>query len=349
MWNSKVLLGEGTYGKVYKVSRGEQEYALKEFRDENFFSEVSLALQCDHPNIVKAFDYGEDYMLMEAGQHDLQMEITREKPSEAKVLSWLPHMFSALVYLHQNKIAHGDVKDTNFVLREDGSLFLCDLGSCAYQTRENITRFNPTTLLSPQGYGYLEDEKVYSDIFGEEENKYASDAWSLGVTLIRLLTGIYPFFSRDPLSEYTRYIDNPLAFLFSLCLPPSLIPLLQTLLSPRQKKRCNLRRIAEKFSIPLTEGRREIFKRCPVTPDSNLHIQAYKSYSPSLSSTALLFYNKVKSLDFGQSVTERKLSYACLFLASSVCDSSMLADDIPEHRELAFIIFQRLSGELYLC
>jgi serine/threonine protein kinase len=348
---SRLFLGEGTYGKVYKTIRERRVCALKEFKkqEHNPFSEISLALQCDHQNVVKGLDYGEDYLVMEAGSHDLHAEMEREMPSEEKVLSWLPDMFSSLIYLHENKIAHGDVKDVNFVLRRDGSLFLCDLGSCVYQDVQAPYR---PTLCSPQVYAQSVHQgkiDIFTDIFEEEEDKFASDVWSLGETLLKMLASDYPFLSRDPLTQYIKYIDNPLAYLFSHRVPPSLVPLLQVLLSPKQKKRHNLRRIAEKFSIPIREGRKPIFTDCKLEElpcVRRIYIAPYQHYPKLVSSYASSLYARLCPLYPNTGRVD--FSQACLFLASCVYDASRLTDEMIENQDLAFSIFQRLGGQLYL-
>nr|WIL03455.1 cyclin-dependent kinase [Cedratvirus plubellavi] len=346
---ARLYLGEGTYGKVYKIIREGKVLALKEFKNEgdNYLSEVSLGMQCDHPNIVKVVDFGQDHLLMQAGTHDLHQEVSREMPSEEKILSWLPAMFSSLIYLHENGIAHGDVKDSNFVFLKDGSLLLCDLGSCSLLEGYSS---NLGTLPSPQVYVqslHPDEVKVSLDIFQEKLNKRASDAWSLGATLLKLLTGKYPFLSRDPLTEYTKYNENPLAYLFAQRVPVSFVPLLQVLLSSTQKKRNDLRRVAERFSIPIVEGRKPIFSDfLKVEQQTHPRIEEETSYSPLLSQAASIIYTKVKSENLASALDE-DLAQACLFLASHVYDSGTLAEELEESSNLAFTIFRQLKGQLY--
>lgn len=344
---SKLRIGEGTYATVYKTIRDGRMVALKEYKNKeyNFLSEVALGMQCDHPNIVKVLDFGTDHLLMQLGKHDLHQEMVEQMPSEEKVLSWLPAMFSSLIYLHENGIVHRDVKDTNFVLDLEGNILLCDLGSCSHLDNDG---FSPTTLPSPQMYTQRvepQEVKMFTDIFAEQLDTRALDAWSLGVTILKFLIGTYPFLSRDPLTEHIKYFTNPLAYLFSLQVPPSFIPLLQVLLSPKQKKRNNLRRIAEKFSIPIIEGNKPIFADWqPSRPITHSVIQEEMYYSPPLCNAASAIFAKVMP---PKEVNLEGFARACLYLASCVYDSGTLAEELEESRELAFAIFRQLQGQLY--
>ncbi len=106
---------------------------------------------------------------------------------EAEALSFIRQIADALKYIHERKINHLDVKPGNILLNEDNNAVLIDFGlSKRYDDEGNQTSTTPVGI--SHGYAPLEQYKrggvgVFSP---------ATDIYSLGATLYKLLTGNTP-------------------------------------------------------------------------------------------------------------------------------------------------------------
>lgn len=163
----QVKLGSGGYGSVHPgVYKGKpcavkkyHEMLLdsietkkeKEYRTSYFENEVNILKGIDHPYIVQYLYHYEEWserrlqlLVMERLHGSLDNWLMAKKPlNEYKVLS---NIASALEFIHDKGIVHGDVNHTNILLSEDASVAkLADFG-CAQLLRnsETISLGNPT-------------------------------------------------------------------------------------------------------------------------------------------------------------------------------------------------------------
>jgi serine/threonine protein kinase len=90
---------------------------------------------------------------------------------------------SALVFLHQNNMVHGDLKPANVLLHDDATAKLADYGLCQLLEPEDagavLLRCSATSSLA-----YMDPEFLASG-----ELRPSSDVYSFGMLLLRLLTG----------------------------------------------------------------------------------------------------------------------------------------------------------------
>ena len=205
-WRIVREIGRGGMGAVYLAERADQEFeqrvAIKVVRrgmdtDEivrRFRSERQILAHLDHPNIAKLFDGGttEDgrpYFVMEhvEGRPIDQFCAERKLPVRER-LELFRQACAAIHFAHQNLIVHRDLKPANILVTADGVPKLLDFGIAKLldptQDPLALTRLD----LRPMTPEYASPEQVRG-----EPITTASDVYSLGVLLYRLLTGQRPY------------------------------------------------------------------------------------------------------------------------------------------------------------
>lgn len=218
------VLGQGGFGITYLAEQKLvdrkvciKEFFVKEFcdRDESssrvslgsksnaemmaqymtkFIKEARTIARLNHPNIVKIHDvFNENdtaYIVMEylEGQ-SLGEVIQKTGPlSEAKALEYIRKVGSALSYAHSQHVMHLDVKPSNIMLDEkEDRPVLIDFG-LSKQYSEGGEQTSSTPVGISQGYAPLEQYQEG----GVKEFSPATDVYSFGATLYKLLSGLTP-------------------------------------------------------------------------------------------------------------------------------------------------------------
>ncbi len=202
------LLGRGGMGAVYLAHRVDgqfdQQVAIKlidlplatDLFRERFRLERQILANLQHPLIARLLDGG----VTEDGELYLAMEYVDGIPIHRfcdqnqltiqQRVRLFRHVCDAVQYAHQSLVVHRDLKPDNILVAEDGSPRLLDFGTAKLVspsvelsggeiTREGYQSFTPQ---------YASPEQVLGNPIST-----ASDTYSLGVLLYRLLTGSVPY------------------------------------------------------------------------------------------------------------------------------------------------------------
>ncbi|CAL8331051.1 unnamed protein product [Merluccius merluccius] len=196
IWEMIGELGDGAFGKVYKAQNKQTGVlaAAKvidtktEEELEDYMVEIEILASCDHHNIVKlldAFYYdGKLWILIEfcgGGAVDAVM-LELERPlTEPQIRVVCRQTLEALLYLHNNKIIHRDLKAGNILLSLHGDVKLADFGVSAKNTKTLQRR--DSFIGTPY---WMAPEVVMCETSKDRPYDYKADIWSLGVTLIEL-------------------------------------------------------------------------------------------------------------------------------------------------------------------
>ena len=208
--------------RVSVPSVGSRELVAK-FKDK-FIREAQMIYDLKHQNIILIRDFFEEngtaYYVME--YHDggslgsLPLPLTAE---EASV--YIRQVASALSYLHERNTMHLDVKPSNVLIDKEGNAVLIDFGiSKHYDYAGHQTSSTPVGI--SKGYAPIEQ---YSQ--STLEFNSATDIYSLGATLCKLLTGDTPpeaslLVSNPKLLIFPSSVSEPMAALIRRCMSPSL-------------------------------------------------------------------------------------------------------------------------------
>ncbi len=200
-------IGRGGMGSVYLAERADDLYrrrvAVKTVTaglvDEDtlrrFQNERQTLAALDHPNIIKLLDGGtsEDgtpYLVMDyvEGQ-SIDEYVKSHKLSTAERLDLFRTVCSAVTYAHQNLVVHRDLKPSNILITPESIPKLLDFGIAKLLKPEYSTKIAMTrTDLRPMTPEYASPEQLLG-----QPITTASDIYSLGVLLYRLLTGFHPY------------------------------------------------------------------------------------------------------------------------------------------------------------
>lgn len=156
---------------------------------QKFLKEAQTIAAFDHPNIVRIYDIFEEngtaYYVMECLEGGSLSGLPLPM-AETTALAYIRQVADALDYIHQRGVLHLDVKPSNILLRNTGTAVLIDFGiSKRYDDAGNQTSSTPAGL--SKGYAPLEQYNQGLQTFTP-----ATDVYSLGATLYRLLTGQTP-------------------------------------------------------------------------------------------------------------------------------------------------------------
>ena len=124
------------------------------------------------------------------------------KLNEKLVASYVTQVLEGLDYLHQNGIVHCNLKATNILVTQNGEVKLSDFGISLYlRAIEHVDN---------KGVSYMPNWAA-PEVIGLRPVSTKSDIWSLGCTVIELLTG------KPPYGDLVNAPDGTCSFLCLVC------------------------------------------------------------------------------------------------------------------------------------
>ena len=199
-------LGSGAFGcvriAVHKPSTTERaiktlkkERVLKDSNSKlQFYSEIEILKEIDHPNILKIYEYYEDSKhfhivteLLKGGEL-FEYLYSTETLSESVAAHFMVQILQAINYCHSKGIVHRDLKPENLLLDVKGPkgiLKVIDFGASTVYSGEGHlnARLGTCYYIAPEVLNRSYTEKC--------------DIWSCGVILYIMLSGHPPFYGKD--------------------------------------------------------------------------------------------------------------------------------------------------------
>lgn len=165
---------------------------------ERFEREVSVILKMNHPGIIKIHDFLVDpsffYLVMEHCAGDTLMNLTAV-PGEIHETSSKPlfkQILETVNYIHQQGIAHRDLKLENIMMDAHGCIKIIDFGFSRFANQLCSTPCGSPAYASPEVIG------------GQNYDGKAADMWSCGVILFALVTGELPWRGSNQVQIYKQ-------------------------------------------------------------------------------------------------------------------------------------------------
>ena len=201
-------LGAGGMGDVYRAVRADDQFEMqvaiklvrqgldRESVEARFRRERQILAGFEHENIARLLDGG----TTEDGHPYFVMELVEGKPideyCDAAMLGTTARLdlfrkvCSAVQYAHQRLVVHRDIKPSNILVTADGVPKLLDFGIATILSNEPVFLESEQTetalrMMTPQ---YASPEQVHGQLITT-----ATDVYSLGVVLYKLLTGRMPY------------------------------------------------------------------------------------------------------------------------------------------------------------
>lgn len=220
-------IGRGGMGEVYEVEHVGLgvRYALKTFAYDGedfgemlktkFLEEGQMLARLKHPHLIRVFDlamdesakvlyYVMDLVLYKDGNPYSLDDVDRNDLDEDFVYDWFCDVCDALDYIHGMGVVHRDIKEANLLLTADKHVMLSDFGISHIFGNKLVKGGNAQKTLphSAEGEHTVLGTEHYMapEVEAGDDPTPAADAYSLGVTIFRLLTGVWYAPDTDVLS-----------------------------------------------------------------------------------------------------------------------------------------------------
>lgn len=197
-------LGFGSGGRVYKVihKKDGKEYALKIIQEKHgeevrkqIVREMQILRKARCKQIVQCFAIfdvlGEISFVLELMDCGTLADVMKDKGRipEQYLAEITRQVLQGLLYLHRQHVVHRDIKPSNLLINSKGEVKIADFG---------VSTMLASTLAQCSSYvgtsAYLSPERIDpSSSNNGQYNGYSADVWSMGLTLLELSMGRFPY------------------------------------------------------------------------------------------------------------------------------------------------------------
>ena len=251
--------------KILPASKAEDTQMLNRFQREG-----KLAMQLNHPNIVRTYDVGEvrnlHYLAMDyldgVTLHDLLLFRKRISPLETARIGFFTAL--GLQHIHEQGLIHRDLNPKNIML-------------CPRPNREGITlacnvkildvglgrrSFDPSGMEVTEGLTNDEDILGSRDYLSPEQARDArrvdirSDIYGLGCILYQALAGAPPFQDDNPIRQILRHANEeprPLVDIVEGLCPKLNDAILKMLAKEPENRQSDPQQVADELKAVLAE------------------------------------------------------------------------------------------------
>eukprot|EP01066_Platyproteum_vivax_P012218 Platyproteum_vivax@DN5551_c0_g1_i1.p1 len=206
---------------------------------EEIIAEMEILLSLDHPNILRAFDYYEDYaniyLITEEARGGELFEVIQStyknggKLTEAWIAHVMRQVLDSIIYAHQCRLMHKDLKPQNVLLDGEGDhphVVVIDWGLAEMMSSPDGRSHKAA------GTPHYMAPEVYKQNFGCK-----CDVWSCGVIMFQLLSGKVPFSGSTIKALMESIISKPIPWDMLGNVSPEVTDLLKQMMVHDEAKR----------------------------------------------------------------------------------------------------------------
>ncbi|EFO22683.1 STE/STE11/MEKK2 protein kinase [Loa loa] len=247
-WKQGKCIGSGAFGKVYvcvDVDTG-KEVALKRFnicRGDKHLKNHIIQLG-NEINLLSTIQHGRIVQYLGAQQIDDSICIfieymtggsvkdciaTYGPLSSAVAGKYTYQVLQGLEYLHRNEIIHRDIKPANILRDSNGNVKIGDFGSA--KRLQTICSQQASTFIGTPNY--MAPEVV----LGRTKHGRKADIWSVGCTLVEMLTTKPPWDDLEPMAIIFNIAHHNPSYELPLEADPALAYLVSTIFERNVEKR----------------------------------------------------------------------------------------------------------------
>lgn len=252
------MLGQGTFGITYlaSTSYGEsvavKEFFMREINGRNgssvtsgnkkgmvdyyrkkFVREAGNLSKLHHPNIISVREawaendtvyYSMEYL--DGGSLD-DLILSEGGLTEADALRYTREMATALMFMHNNKMLHLDLKPSNVMLKH-GHAVLIDFGYAKQYAADGLPESSATIGKGTLGYAPIEQNNPNE----WKDFPVTMDIYALGATMFKMLTGHTP-------PEASEVLNNgfPYGEMQACGIDPAITKVVSAAMAPLKKDR----------------------------------------------------------------------------------------------------------------
>ncbi|XXG66881.1 hypothetical protein AAC387_Pa06g0356 [Persea americana] len=209
-------IGKGAYGRVYKgldLENGDfvaiKQVSLENIPQEDLniiMQEIDLLKNLNHKNIVKYLGSSKTkthlHIILEYVENGSLANIIKPNKfgpfPESLVAVYIAQVLEGLVYLHEQGVIHRDIKGANILTTKEGLVKLADFGVATKLTEADVN----THSVVGTPYWMAPEVIEMSGVCA------ASDIWSVGCTVIELLTCVPPYYDLQPMPALFRIVQD---------------------------------------------------------------------------------------------------------------------------------------------
>ncbi|NOQ16183.1 MAG: protein kinase [Methyloprofundus sp.] len=234
------VIGEGGVGRVYLAydKRIGRRVAVKEIINpptedttelvNSFIHEAKITAKLEHPGIIPIYEignreqYGPYYVMKYIKGITMEEQLLAFDAQSAaddfkqrlKLLDPLIDVCEALAYAHERGVIHRDIKPTNIISGKFGETIIIDWGLAQAISANNNTYFfnnalnhQRNTLSDTRSSVAVGTPRYMAPEQCEGQACKASDVYSLGVILFRIITGKFPY--QGALEDIEQQLNSP--------------------------------------------------------------------------------------------------------------------------------------------